>query len=307
MNESTFRMQDFRPVTASDRAVLESALLRSPEESCEFSFANLCHWSFVYRNFFQQFRGVTCFWMQTSDTLILAETPGRMTIQDCVEISQAMRAEGYSGVLSHIREETLRRLPELERYFHAELMPEEFGEYIYDVEALAELKGEKYSAKRNLISQFKRAYPDHRLHIGLTPALADACLELAETWRAAQDDPDSEDLVHETEALKHAFADCEKEGLQGLSLLVQDRVAAFSMVAPISSGIWCEPFEKADHRFKGASQLITVETARFLTGKCRFLNREQDLGKSGMRQAKRSFHPVRFLRNYALTPRSGVL
>lgn len=305
MSETSFRFEDFRPVTAADRAVLESALLASPEESCEFSFANLCHWGFVYRNFYSRFHDVICFWMRNADTLILAEAPGPVTVRDCVEISSVMRANGHSGVISHIREETLRRLPELEQYFKIELMSEDFGEYIYDVEALAALKGEKYSKKRNLIAQFKRAYPDHQVHVGLTPEILGSCRELAASWRASQEDPESEDLAQEAVALEHAFGACEEEGLQLISLLVQGQVAAFSMVAPINRDVWCEPFEKADHRYKGASQLITAETARFLAGKCRFLNREQDLGRSGMRQAKLSFHPVRVLRNYMLTPLSG--
>jgi hypothetical protein len=52
--------------------------------------------------------------------------------------------------------------------------------------------------------------------------------------------------------------------------------------------------------FKGASQIINHETAKSLKNRCRYLNREQDLGVKGLRQAKLSYDPLQLIIPYTL-------
>ena len=49
-----------------------------------------------------------------------------------------------------------------------------------------------------------------------------------------------------------------------------------------------------------ASQMINSETAKFFKNKCRYLNREQDLGIKGLRQAKISYEPLQLITPYTL-------
>ena len=59
-----------------------------------------------------------------------------------------------------------------------------------------------------------------------------------------------------------------------------------------------EHFEKFDPDKKGAAQLVNWETAKYLQKRFKYLNREQDLGLIGLRQAKLSYQPeflVKFL------------
>ncbi|NJL60035.1 MAG: DUF2156 domain-containing protein [Desulfobacteraceae bacterium] len=59
-----------------------------------------------------------------------------------------------------------------------------FADYIYRKDDLAELKGNKYSKKRNLIHQFQKEYVNtNRISIEpLTPSLCSECLEFLEEW-----------------------------------------------------------------------------------------------------------------------------
>ena len=171
------------------------------------------------------------------------------------------------------------------------------------MEELASLPGEFLSPKRNLIAQFQRKIPDHRVEVN-APERIPAARKLAAEWFAAQGLPGSVELQHESEALDRAFLHWQDLGMEFLTVVCGDRVAAFSMLCPINSEVWGEPFEKADRRFKGASQFITSESARHLIGRAKLLNREQDLGIPGLRQAKRSYAPALFLKNFTLTPRA---
>ena len=50
-------------------------------------------------------------------------------------------------------------------------------------------------------------------------------------------------------------------------------------------------FEKFDPNLKGCAQIINWETAKYLHKSYIYINREQDMGIEGLRQAKRSYEP----------------
>jgi hypothetical protein len=49
---------------------------------------------------------------------------------------------------------------------------------------------------------------------------------------------------------------------------------------------------------EGLSQLVNREFARLLFTDCMYVNREQDLGESGLRIAKLSYHPVELVKKF---------
>jgi len=60
-------------------------------------------------------------------------------------------------------------------------------------------------------------------------------------------------------------------------------------------------FEKFDPEVKGIGQVINWETAKALAGTYKYVNREQDLGIEGLRQAKRSYSPEYVLNAFSWT------
>ena len=68
-------------------------------------------------------------------------------------------------------------------FFSIEEKPKH-SDYVYRVEDLAQLKGNSYSKKRNLINQFEREYlKDERVKvIPVTPEDADECIDFLEEW-----------------------------------------------------------------------------------------------------------------------------
>jgi hypothetical protein len=85
---------------------------------------------------------------------------------------------------------------------------------------------------------------------------------------------------------------------EGIIICLHDKIAAFSIFSPQTPDMVTEHFEKFDPEKKGAAQLINWETAKYLQNRYKYLNREQDLGLEGLRQAKLSYQPeflVKFL------------
>lgn len=63
-------------------------------------------------------------------------------------------------------------------------------------------------------------------------------------------------------------------------------------------------FEKARRTYKGSFQVINREVARRIAAAgCALVNREEDLGDAGLRQAKLSYHPIEIYPVYDLTLR----
>ena len=75
---------------------------------------------------------------------------------------------------------------------------------------------------------------------------------------------------------------------------------AFSIYSPLNGNMADVHFEKFDPEVKGIGQVINWETARALAGTTKYINREQDLGIEGLRQAKRSYTPEYILNAYFL-------
>ena len=78
-------------------------------------------------------------------------------------------------------------------------------------------------------------------------------------------------------------------------LFVEDRLAAFTFGTPINHNTFGIHFEKADIHIDGIYSAINQEFAAHLPEQYLYLNREEDLGIPGLRQAKLSYHPVLLL------------
>jgi hypothetical protein len=101
----------------------------------------------------------------------------------------------------------------------------------------------------------------------------------------------SQELVIELSAMEKAFDHFEDLGLEGLALMADRQMVAFSIFSPLNHDTWNVQFEKSDFDYKGAAQVINHQTALYLKDRCRYINREQDLGIKGLRQAKMSYEP----------------
>jgi hypothetical protein len=207
---------------------------------------------------------------------------------------------GLSGSIGLVPESYVALWQDLDRYFSI-TSDRDAADYVYLTEELAALKGNKLHKKRNLISQFKRAYSDY----SIIPINEQNCKDVMHFERRlfAAMPSVSCSLVDESDAMAMAFSHWNNLDLSGLMLLVKDEIAAFAVFSPLSSDTWGVHFEKSDVAFKGAAQMINCETAKFLKGTARYINREQDLGIPGLRRAKLSYAPHALIEPYFLVPK----
>jgi len=287
---------EFKNIEIEDRELISGYARDFGLTSCEYSFANLYSWQDVHHRSWSLYRNRLLILDTTNDTLFLPAGKSLAT-DDLVCLSGELKKLGMNGNVTLVPKAYIDMNPDLEKHYSIEKL-RDFADYIYSVQKLTALKGKKLQKKKNLISQFKRSWPDHAL-VPVDGELKHACRKLAQTL-LARNLKISRSIREEHLALRRAFSNFDRVGFEGLALLVAGKLAAFSVFSRLNNEMFDIHFEKSDPAYKGAAQVINYETAAFLSSRCKFVNREQDLGIAGLRQAKRSYDPARIESPYKL-------
>ena len=163
------------------------------------------------------------------------------------------------------------------------------SDYVYRVANLASLNGRKYAKKRSHIKQCLKSH-DCVFEM-ITEQNIDECRELLSRWcnnRQCDLDPG---LCGESRAISTTFDLFDEFGLLGGAIRVDGLIQAFSIGERLndSTAVW--HFEKAMPDINGLGQLINQWFALECLQGVEFVNREQDLGIPGLRQAKESYYP----------------
>ncbi len=168
-------------------------------------------------------------------------------------------------------------------------------DYLYDSSEMATLDGKKFHKKRNHIHQFHSVYPSgfEGRNMDLSENDTKDALGLLELWQSRRED--RSDYLPSKDAVIHR-ADLE---LKGRIWTMDGKTIAFAQGEPTQLGrAFTIHFEKADGEFKGVYQTVFLDWAKELRGEFPLINREQDLGDPGLRQAKETYRPVGYVRKF---------
>jgi len=182
----------------------------------------------------------------------------------------------------------------LEQLGYAILEDRDNFDYLYQRTDLAELPGRKFHKKRNLIKGFINNH-NYSAKPLLEEHLPDA-LEILERWREENGAPG--DYISAREALEKSW----ELQLCGGIYYVDDRPAGYTLGEELANSTsFVIHFEKAVTEYKGIYQFINQTFASILPDFYQTINREQDLGDPGLRQAKHSYKPSGYVRKYQAT------
>jgi hypothetical protein len=169
-------------------------------------------------------------------------------------------------------------------------------DYLYLREELATLPGNRFHKKKNRINYFTARHT-HEVHLFSAQHLC-GCLQLLDEWGRVAEVEGNRSFGLEMDATSEALTRAELLGLKGVVVTVEGAVRAFAVGERLNRQTVVCHFEKADHFMEGLSQLVNREFARLLFTDCFHINREQDLGEPGLRNAKLSYHPVELVKKF---------
>jgi len=302
MNKSCFLNFDFVPIELEHQRTLTEFLNKYPQPLSGYTMATLLAWSPSYR-----YEWV----FADRDTLLISCVPypgtQRHLLQPVGAGSPDIFGKIIEGVVSlpyplkliNVSARFLKEHPELTKNFSAR-EDRSFSNYLYRADALARLRGRKYSKKRNLLSQAAKQY-EWRCKT-LTAENKGACFEVLDAIQEEEQPVIEGMLEREIAALKYTLEHFERLKQQGLIVFVNNSPVAFSIYEEINPKTSAVHFERALRRFKGLYQVINSETAKVIAERgYEFINREEDLGDRGLRDAKKSYHPVKIVPSLELT------
>ncbi len=176
-------------------------------------------------------------------------------------------------------------------------------DYLYDSTEMATLEGKRFHKKRNHIHQFFAAYPsgfEGRM-MDSSQADTDAALAMLEHWQSTRED--KSDYLPSKDAIVHR----DELELTGRIWTMNGHPIGFAQGEPTQLGkTFTIHFEKADgYEYKGVYQAVFFDWAGLLKNQYSLINREQDLGDPGLRQAKETYRPVGFVKKYQVWLNQG--
>ena len=105
-------------------------------------------------------------------------------------------------------------------------------------------------------------------------------------------------LLCEKYAIQEAFLSFEQLELRGGAIRFDGKIQAFSFGKKINDETAVLHVEKANHDVRGLYTAITKEFAAHAWTDVKYLNREEDMGKPGLRAAKEALHPEFMVKKY---------
>ncbi len=176
-------------------------------------------------------------------------------------------------------------------------------DYVLDAISMVTLVGNRWFAIKRDVRNFKEKHNYKFVSIDLnSDSIRKQMDGLFDLW-IQQKDKDSKTTETERNALKRSFIFANEPDHFSFGLFVNDRMIGYSTNQIVHDGFYMGHFGKADADYPGAYQIMEHECAKFFLEKgCKFMNYEQDLGIPGLRQAKRSWNPVSYLKKYTIKP-----
>lgn len=168
-------------------------------------------------------------------------------------------------------------------------------DYLYRRDDLAFLRGKAFHKKKNLVNGFHAAYSAEVRAID--DATVNDAQEILHHWRDARLARNEDDGDFSVCAI--ALQNRKPLRLTGIIVYADGTPAGFSLGELIAGGtMFATHFEKGIDGVHGIYQVVNNEQAKMLPESVTLINREQDLGDDGLRQAKLSYRPCAFVNKY---------
>lgn len=171
-------------------------------------------------------------------------------------------------------------------------------DYVYLTKDLIELAGRTYHGKKNHLNYFHNHYEWR--YATLTTAMAPEAEAFIKEFNERKNlvGHERELLLMEEEAMKDVFRHLDVVDYQAGVILIDGKIEALSIGGNLGKRTVTVHVEKANTEFRGLYQAINNEFAKNVAHRVKFINREEDMGISGLRKAKLSYNPVKLIEKH---------
>ncbi len=293
---------DMRPITLDDREAIQAVLREEPPQQSELTFTNLFMWRDAHQLRLSTLGGALIIFSwraDPEDSFVFPPLGGANPdgVRQCLD---HLAANGHGAVMSRATRQDLQRLGVTQDDFAVEPDRDNW-DYVYLVQDLITLSGNRYHRKRNHIEQFRSQHEFG--YLPLTPGLVPACQELQDRWCDEKHCDLVSTLRAEARAVKEVLENLDVLGVTGGCIEIEGKVEAFSLGELLNEDTVVIHIEKANAAFHGLYQVINQQFLANAWSDVPYVNREQDLGVQGLRRSKESYRPSHMVEKFRVTAR----
>ncbi|HZJ78643.1 MAG TPA: phosphatidylglycerol lysyltransferase domain-containing protein [Clostridia bacterium] len=292
-------MDIFHRPKIEDKEWVDNIIYKANRYGCEYTFGNILMWSVVFytRIAIIEDMFVSCTSDEGADVCTFCFPIGEGDLKGAVtKLLNMTKEKGHSLEFFGLTAEDVTVLDKL--------FPNSFDfkqyrngfDYIYLSDDLINLKGKKYSSKRNHINAFNKR--NEWSYETINETNIEECKKMHKKWMELNKDKNPKDIENEFKVIKLGFEHYDELGLVGGLIRVDGDVVAFTMGEKLNDETFCTHFEKAFAEMRGAYPVINREFAHNALQDYKYINREEDTGSEGLRKAKLSYHPEILLEKY---------
>ena len=295
-----------QPLTLNDKPIFDEYARQTSARLSQYAFAPLYVWKAHFQYYWTRLAGHLCILAKQGEDYFMPILP-----MPCDPENRTYRnviRTVYQFMLESNRNPHIARIEnvpqELRTFF------EKIGfrttlketEYLYEVDTLSTLRGNRFKSKRNAYNAFIEQHPSAEFR-SYCPADREACLALYDAWHTARA-AKCEDAVYcamledSRSAHRIAIADMEALGLLGRVVRIDEEIRGYTFGYPLNADTFCVLFEVTELGIKGLAQFIYREFCKELVDTYRWINAMDDSGLENLKRVKRSYHPVELLPSY---------
>ena len=174
----------------------------------------------------------------------------------------------------------------------------DYEDYIYSYESLSTLKGRHYAKKKNRVANFKKSY--EYSYGSINKNNINEVVDFQEKWYKIHSEPGGEILKNENEGILNLLKNFDKLDLKGGFLKVNNQIIAYSLGEALTDKMVLVHTEKALIDYIGSYQAINMIYLQEEWQGYELVNREDDFGDEGLREAKMSYKPLYLQKKYSI-------
>ncbi|MBN2261058.1 MAG: DUF2156 domain-containing protein [Clostridiales bacterium] len=281
-----------------DYDLLKSYYEKFRIEASEISFTNLFMWRNKYNFHFEiQDEFLWILNVKNAETIYFSQPIGDYSNDEKLLNSIENMKSKYKGM---IIKKTDKRLIDLLSENRIDFTYNEdrdsFG-YIYNFDDLKNLPGKDFHKKKTHVNKFMKSY-DHWNYEELSEENITEAYEMSEEWFKLHDVENEPDFIAERDAVRDGLKFFKKLSYTGGLIRVDEQVVALTMGEKLNDETIVIHIEKAYTDFPCLYNIINQQYLLNQSYGYMYVNREQDLGLEGLRRAKLSYRPIKFIEKY---------
>lgn len=284
-------MLDFRRIEMSDFPAIRKMYEKYGNWSCDYTICG----TYMWRDYldirisldeeklivYQQLDGKHLFYIPLMED----------RIKGMKEIVAYMKEQGEDCYFYPVANEEMHLFEEAGYEIETE-RDEGWNDYVYDITALANMRGKKYHNHKNHINKFNALYENVEL-LDIRDVEPEEYLQFLDDY-VKSEHKKATIAKEENVKAKEVLSDLDAYGVIGYVLKVDGKIVGLE-VGEILGEYYYSHIEKADKSYNGVYSKLVQLVSQDLQEKVKYMNREEDLNEPGLRRSKRGYKPIGYI------------